>query len=281
VTALAVDDDGRTWVGTWGEGVYRRDAGGDWIPYRVQNGLASDYVLAAAADGGAVWFGTRPYFSAQGSRGGIGRYDLATESWRVYTTAHGLPADTLFSEAPAYAYALAMGEGGIPWAGTAGGVWFLATEDWWAGYTTAYGLRPGAVKALVVGSGTAVAATPPGLDRIDPFATPGARPVAQIDLVSPPTLTVGTTLMLSGSGWDEDESGERVVAWDWSSSLDGPVCTTAACVLPYDLFTSGVHTVTLRVQDDEGIWSVPVTATVVVQEPRRVYLPLVLNQSEG
>ena len=140
VTALAVDDDLHVWAGTWGEGVYQQD-GEDWVRHRAVDGLASDNVLAAAASGGCVWFGTSPCLSGQGPRGGIARYDLATEAWQVYTTAHGLPPDTDLPQAPAWVYALAMGEGNTPWAGTVAGVWFLASESWWAGYTTTHGLR--------------------------------------------------------------------------------------------------------------------------------------------
>jgi hypothetical protein len=277
VTALAVDEAGRVWAGTWGEGAYRQDGGGGWTRYRAVDGLASDNVLAAAAGGGAVWFGTDPYLSGQGPRGGIARYDLAAGTWRVYTAAHGLPAAAWLPEAPAAVYALAMDEECAPWAGMTDGVWFLASEDWWAGYTTTHGLRPGAVRALVVGNGTAVAATPTGLDRLDPDATPGVPPVAQVDAVSPLTLTAGATLALSGGGVDGDEGGARIVAWDWSSSLDGPLCTSANCVLPHSSLTHGVHSIGLKVQDDEGTWSVPVTEIVVVESAWQVYLPLVLR----
>ena len=277
VTALAVDAAGRAWAGTWGEGVYRQDGSGGWARYRAADGLASDNVLAAVADAEAIWFGTSPYLSGEGPRGGIARYDLAMEAWQAYTTVHGLPADVSFLQSPAPIYTLAQGEDGMVWAGTAGSVCFLADADWWAAYTSTHGLRTGPVMAVIADAGTVVAAPAAGLDRLDPTATPGALPVAQIDALSPLTLTVGTTLTLSGSGLDGDEGGARIVAWDWSSSLDGPLCTSANCALPYSLLTSGVHSITLKVQDDEGGWSVPVTGTVMVEESQRVYLPLVLR----
>ena len=278
VTALAVDDVGRVWAGTWGEGVYRQDGNGGWTRYRAVDGLASDTVLATAADEGAVWFGTSPYLSGQGPRGGIARYDLAAGTWQVYTTAHGLPADVLLPGAPAPVYALTLGEEGLPWAGTTAGVRFLAGADWWGAYTTTHGLRAGTVRALAVGNGTAVAATPAGLDRLDPAAIPGAPPVAQIDAVSPLTLTPGMTLTLSGGGMDNDEGGGRIVAWDWSSSLDGPLCTAASCTLPYELFAPGEHVIRLRVQDDEGEWSATVMETMVMEKVWQVYLPLIIRR---
>jgi hypothetical protein len=279
VTAMAVDDEGYAWAGTWEEGAYRQDGNGGWTPHLVDDGLASNNVLAAVAGDGAIWFGTSPYLSGQGPRGGIARYDLSTGTWRVYTTAHGLPADAKLSPVPGPVYALGMGEDGIPWAGTADGVWFQACGDWWAGYTTTHGLRPGAVMALVVENGTAVAAPPAGLGRLDATFTTGAAPMAQTDLVSPLQLTKGTTLTLEGRGWDRDEGGSRIVAWDWSSSPDGPLCTSVTCTLPYTLFTLGGHSISLQVQDDEGMWSSPATETIVVG--RQVFLPLVLRLSQG
>jgi hypothetical protein len=78
---------------------------------------------------------------------------------------------------------------------------------------------------------------------------------------------------------DGDEGGERIVGWDWSSSLDGPLCTTAACTLPYDLFSAGSHAIALRVQDDEGVWSAPMTKTMTVEQTWRIVLPLVLRRA--
>jgi len=275
VTAVVVDEEGRAWAATWGDGVYRQDGSGGWTRYRATDGLASDRVLVAAAGEGAVWFGTAPYLSGQGPRGGIARYDMASGTWRVYTTAHGLPADSTFRQAPASVYALALDEEGRPWAGTSDGVHFLADGDWWAAYTTTHGLRPGAIRALALENGTAMAATPFGLDRLHPSAVPGAPPVAQIDTVSPLTLTVGTTLTLSGGGWDGDEGGARIVAWDWTSSVDGPLCTASDCALPHTSLSPGSHIIMLRVQDDEGVWSAPDVETVVVEAAWDAFLPLV------
>ena len=272
VTALAIDEAGRLWVGSWGRGVYRQDGDG-WIHYRAVDGLASDNVLAAAAGGGAVWFGTAPYLSGQGPRGGVARFDLTTETWHTYTTAHGLPADVALPQAPASVFALTIGEGDIPWTGTTDDVHFLAGESWW----TANGLRPGPVMALAAGSETVIAASAPGLDRLDPAATPGTPPTAQIDAAAPSTLTLGATLDLSGSGVDSDEGGGQIVAWAWTSSLDGPLCTTASCELPHSLLTPGAHSITLQVQDDEGLWSESVAAMVTVEKAWLVYLPLVLK----
>jgi hypothetical protein len=278
VTALVVDEEGWVWAGTEGKGACRQDGSGGWMCHQETDGLASKYVLSAVADVGAVWFGTSPYLSGQGPRGGIARYDLATATWQVYTTVHGLLPDTLLPQAPAPVYALALGTDGTIWAGTGQGVSFLAEVAWWGLYTSTHGLRPGPVMAIAAGGETAVAAPPAGLDILERSAVPGSPPTAQIMAVAPHTLTLGKVLTLSGSGVDGDEGGRWIAAWDWSSDRQGSLCTTATCALPYALFTPGVHAITLRVQDDEGAWSVPAETRVVVEPARRVYLPLAMKQ---
>jgi len=276
VMALVVDDDGRAWVGTWGEGVYRQDGSGGWANYRVEDGLASDYVLAAVNRDGEICFGTRPYVSSQMWHGGIACFDLATGTWQVYTTTHGLPLDVLLPEAPATVYGLARGPDGTIWAGTEQGVSLRADLAWWGIYTTAQGLRPGPVMAIAAGSDAVIAAPPAGLDILDQGAVPGSPPIVLTMTVASPTLAPGMDLALSGAGEDGDEGGNRIVAWDWSSNLDGSLCTTVTCTLPYTLFTPGAHTVALRVQDDEGVWSAPAEARVFVAL-RQVHLPLVMR----
>jgi hypothetical protein len=90
-------------------------------------------------------------------------------------------------------------------------------------------------------------------------------------------LSAGTTLTLRGGGADNDEGGERVVAWDWSSDRDGPLCTTANCTIPHGLFMPGEHAVRLRVQDDEGSWSEGAQTTVIFEDAWRIYLPLIVR----
>lgn len=273
VTALTIDGENHVWVGTWGDGVYRK-TGETWTHYQDTAGLASDYVLAAAADAHAVWFGTQPYLSKIW-HGGIARYDLATGTWRTYGLENGLPADPAFPSVPAAVGALSLDENGQPWAGTIDGVRFLADEGWWSAYTSTHGLRAGAIQALAVKQGFTMAAGPVGLDRIDQAAESGSLPVAEINSVTPLTLTLNTPLTLSGAGQDTDENGARLIAWDWASSLDGPLCTTPSCTLPYARLTPGDHVFAWRVEDDEGEWSTIVTRTVKVLAAWRMYLPIV------
>jgi hypothetical protein len=276
VMALAVDGMGRAWAGTWGLGAYRQDGAGGWVRYRAADGLASDNVLSAAATEDGVWFGTFPYLTGDGTRGGVAHYRLASGTWRAYTTVHGLPAVPLGGHtASAPVYALSSAGDRTIWAGTEVGVSFLADDGWWGGYTATHGLRAGPVFAISAAGESAIAAPSGGLDRLDPSAPIGVAPVAQIDTVDPSTLTLGTSLLLDGTGLDGD--GGAIAAWAWSSSLDGPLCTAPSCQLPYDLFSPGGHTITLRVQDDEGMWSLPASSTMMVEEANHVFLPLAIS----
>src|SRR5205823_8388321 len=105
-----------------------------WTQMTVNEGLASDYLLSAATRDNLLWFGTRPYFSGQGYRGGINRYNLTDNTWRTYTVADGLPADSDLPQATTPIFALAVDAQGTPWAGTLDGVYLLATPDVWANH---------------------------------------------------------------------------------------------------------------------------------------------------
>lgn len=304
VTAVTVDSFGHAWLGTWGNGVYRQ-SDDTWIHYRAVDGLTSDNVLSAVSSPstpgtpgnpdtpGSVWFGTAPYISGSGPRGGIARYNLAQSTWQVYTTADGLPADASISTAPAPVYSLAIVDG-VLWAGTKDAVHFLTAEGWWAAYTSAQGLHTGDVNALAgnspkndTGANTEpgvltenpqrlVVGIASGIDRFNPSATIGGLPVAQIETVSPLALRRGTTPSFTATAADQDEAGQKILAWDWSSSIKGPICTAVTCSLPSRLVTPGMHTISLRVQDDEGLWSVPVTTAIQVYS--ETYVPLVSKQ---
>ncbi|MBX3010812.1 MAG: hypothetical protein KF832_04860 [Caldilineaceae bacterium] len=284
VRALAVDGAGDLWVGTWGGGVYRHDdqaanLNSDWRQYKINAGLASDYILTTATDARSVWFGTRPYADGQGKRGGISRYRWADNSWTTYTAAHGLPTDILGAAAPINA--LAVAESGLAWAGTPTGLYLLAAPETWVS-EMATGT---AIRAVAVHDTQVIAArTNAPLLRLDQSITPGNPPTVQLAPTNPATVTQAETITLTASATDQDndpnESGEQILAWDWRIN-DEPFCTTAnQCAMPANLLTLGNHTLSLRVQDDEGVWSQPVTTTLrVTPAAAVVYLPQISTTS--
>ena len=271
VTALTTDSAGRVWAGTWGAGVFRQNVGGDWTQFRENAGLASDWVLTAAVNRDTVWFGTAPYISGSGPRGGIARYDMLTDAWRVYTLTHGLPADSSLPQAPASVFALAVEPRGWVWAGVVDGVRILPEGTEWL--TASYGLSQGAVRALIFDSAAAFAAGASGVARLPYDGVLEDPPVAHIESVTPDSLLPGETLNLRG--WGSAEPGRRIVAWEWASDVDGALCTIEVCELPHALFTPGTHQLTFNVQDNFGMWGNPIGLEIEVLQEWRVFLPLV------
>lgn len=107
-------------------------------------------------------------------------------------------------------------------------------------------------------------------------------PVAHIEAIHfDDTLNPGQIILYSFNGSandnDVDGEGEQIVAYEWSSNLDGVLSTSADFArLSIDL-SAGTHTISLKAKDNEGIWSESVTMELIVEHPlsvSRIYLPL-------
>ncbi|MFQ3664110.1 MAG: two-component regulator propeller domain-containing protein, partial [Chloroflexaceae bacterium] len=82
VVALGPGADGSLWVGTYLEGVFRRDPDGNWRSFTRADGLAGNTVHAiAAAPDGSMWFGTE---------GGFSRLTMDGQ-WQRFGEADGFP----------------------------------------------------------------------------------------------------------------------------------------------------------------------------------------------
>lgn len=282
ITTLAIDQQGGIWVGTWDGGVYYQageaaPATDTWQVYDTADGLASNLVRTAAVGPTSVWFGTEPYLDTDGYHGGLSRYDLRDSSWHTYTLTHGLPAASNLPSAPTAITALAVDKGELAWAGTAQSVQIQATTRRWLTDT----ITTAPISALAVTADWVVAAQADGLIlALDRRVTPGQPPLAQFTPGASDRLTLSDTLRLHATATDQDEestnAAAQILAWDWRSNLDGPLCTTAdECSLPTHSLTPGVHTISLRVQDDEGVWSAPVTTKVTIAA--QLFLPLAMQ----
>lgn len=84
-------------------------------------------------------------------------------------------------------------------------------------------------------------------------------PTAHIDAISPTEVPAGETVLFDGHGTDVDGD---VVAYSWRSSIDGDLSTMAS--FETSSLSAGVHTIYLRVQDDDGDWSEEVESSVTV-----------------
>lgn len=254
VATLVVDKTGTIWAGTLGNGLYAHAATGNinsgWLHYQTENGLASDYVLSSAADAQGVWFGTRPYLSGEGPRGGITHYQFADDSWQTYTTTHGLPADSTFPDAPAPIYALTVDAQGRPLAGTPKGVYLQGAPTQWVSDLAA----TDDVNAVIQSGHYIVAARQSALWRLDRTVTPGTAPMVTITGPANRNISQAETLTLHASATDTDNiqqgGASQILAWDWQSDRVGSLCTTAnTCVLPAGILPLGKHVITVRVQE--------------------------------
>ncbi len=76
------------------------------------------------------------------------------------------------------------------------------------------------------------------------------RPTATIDSIEPSPAEKGTTVFFNGSGADSDGT---IVGYQWESSIDGELSTEED--FSSNNLSLGHHTITFRVQDNDGVWS--------------------------
>ena len=88
---------------------------------------------------------------------------------------------------------------------------------------------------------------------------PNALPVATINSISPAEARFDTSFSFNGSGTDSDGT---VVGYEWVSSLNELLSNTTN----FDIsgLRAGTHTISFRVQDNDGAWSDWNNSTLVV-----------------
>ena len=100
-------------------------------------------------------------------------------------------------------------------------------------------------------------------------------PIATIQHLSGVTLDPGDTLEIQGLGQDSDET-PQISAYEWTSSIDGVISTSATLSRTAESLSPGVHQISLRVQDSEGLWSEPTSEFVTVNAPAQVHWGMLL-----
>lgn len=84
-------------------------------------------------------------------------------------------------------------------------------------------------------------------------------PSAYIDSIAPNPAQPGQAVTFTGHGTDNEGP---VVDWLWESDLDGEFCDSASCTVSF--LSEGAHTISFFVRDEEGLWSEPASANLVV-----------------
>jgi hypothetical protein len=107
-------------------------------------------------------------------------------------------------------------------------------------------------------------------------------PTASI-LVTPYEVTYDDgDLLFIGTGRDNDRMGAGIVGYEWHSDLDGHLSNEKSFTMPVRAFKEGVHTISFRVQDDEGNWSPSKNRLMAVGVPMpqtewKVFMPIVVH----
>lgn len=281
IEAIATDNSGDVWVGSR-KGLYRHDhanpsLNAGWESYRVADGLGTDDIRALVSDSQFLWVGGAPYDGGtETPKEGLSRFNLSTESWQVFTTTHGLPADV--DGTTALVDSLTLDANGQVWAGTADGVYFMATPSFWVNDNPVPN-QPVGVTASNSVTTTVFIGRSAGVSMLDFNPSASSPPTVTIHPLAS-SLTLSETMILSATA----KAGQNspIVAWEWVSDRVGALCTTAeSCTLPASVLGAGRHEVSLRVQNAKGLWSQAAKTEVVVSGAQpgsgnaKVYLPLV------
>ena len=84
-------------------------------------------------------------------------------------------------------------------------------------------------------------------------------PTAVVDSIAPNPVNAGGTVTFTGHGVDSDGS---VVAYSWTSSINGNLGSSS--MFSTSSLSVGTHTISFRVQDDDGAWSSLVASSLTV-----------------
>jgi len=111
--------------------------------------------------------------------------------------------------------------------------------------------------------------------RFVPVKSDNQAPLAVIDSMAPSAAEPGQQVTMTGHGVDDGS----ITAYQWSSSLDGVLGSTAT--LTTSALRVGVHTISFKVCDDEGLWSKAVVDTVTITEAPSVDEMIIDNGGAG
>jgi hypothetical protein len=100
-----------------------------------------------------------------------------------------------------------------------------------------------------------------------PIADP---PVVVSVMVSPSVVTqttAGPVIRFAAIATNGQESIYKILGYEWLSSIDGELGSTAQFEAPAHLLSPGVHMIYVRAQDNVGRWSPYITTTLQIDTP--------------
>lgn len=92
-----------------------------------------------------------------------------------------------------------------------------------------------------------------------------------------PAEEVPEEILFQGIASDNDEEGESIVEYRWTSSISGVIGNADTFRLPKAALAQGRHVITFEALDDEGNWSDAETVVLVIGpvQPQKLYLPMI------
>ncbi|MEW6196811.1 MAG: hypothetical protein AB1521_16815, partial [Bacteroidota bacterium] len=98
-----------------------------------------------------------------------------------------------------------------------------------------------------------------------------ALPTATINSITPDFAVQGTNISFNGNGTDPD--GGTIQAYNWRSSIDGQLNTSAS--FGNSTLSAGYHVIYFKVQDNEGDWSNETADLVTIYPPTSISIDTV------
>ena len=89
--------------------------------------------------------------------------------------------------------------------------------------------------------------------------SPNEAPTAILDSITPSSASPGESVTFTGHGTDPDGT---IFAYEWSSDLDGVLSTSDT--FSTTTLSTGTHTITFKVKDDDGAWSTEVSGSLTI-----------------
>ena len=105
---------------------------------------------------------------------------------------------------------------------------------------------------------------------------PNQIPTAIIDFIFPNPCDLGDEVTFSGFGEDEDG---KVISYEWRSDIDGILSNIKS--FSTRTLSSGTHTISFRVLDDDNAWSQVVTLELVVIAPNKKPTVVITTPDDG
>lgn len=96
----------------------------------------------------------------------------------------------------------------------------------------------------------------------DDISVSNIPPIAYIDMINPNPAIIGDIIFFTGYGTDSDGT---ILEWQWNSSIDGLLNSQSSFNI--STMSSGIHTISFKVKDDDQEWSQDITQILIVNVP--------------